>query len=104
MNRELKTEEVVGIGIGCIGLVIIFAATVIVASVYFGWAVSLLWGWFLVPLGLPKISLIHAVGLMQLANVVLRPIHGSTGKDFWVGLLVGPAFAVLIGFIIKSYM
>lgn len=32
-------------------------------NIYFGYVNSILWGWFLVPLGLPAIGVFHACGI-----------------------------------------
>lgn len=37
-----------------------------------GWALSLLWGWFMVPLGAPSLSVWHASGLVVLLWICLR--------------------------------
>ena len=47
-------------------------------SIFFGgFVASILWGWFVVPLGFPAISFIHAVGLV----VLLKSLRVSDGCE-----------------------
>ena len=36
---------------------------------YEGWIIWVLWGWFMVPLGIPVITFVHAVGISVLVGV-----------------------------------
>lgn len=50
-----------------------------------GWALSELWGWFIVPLGAPAISVIHAVGLKLTIGFVtfkMKDLDEDRDKDF----------------------
>ena len=45
-------------------IVMLGIATMMTAAVFMhGLAIKLMWGWFMVPLGLPSIGFVHAVGL-----------------------------------------
>jgi len=53
------------------GLMLVAVCASIFAGLPFeGWTVSLLWHWFVAPLGPPDIGLWHAIGLMVLVNML----------------------------------
>jgi hypothetical protein len=60
-----------------------------------GFVVSVLWGWFLVPLQVPVIGVPHAIGLLLLLRLV-RGRHGSA-TDWVVHDLDRVAFELGIG-------
>ena len=79
-----------------------------------GFAASVLWGWFVVPLGVPEVSVLHAMGL----TLALRALAGFSGKpqpdkteDKMVALrklghvlgvaTVAPALALAVGWAIR---
>ena len=51
-------------------LTLVLLYTAFVLYPLFGLAVMLIWRWFVVPLGLPEISLAHAVGVTVLVKLV----------------------------------
>lgn len=76
-----------------------------------GFAIMLLWRWFLVPLGAPEVSLAAAIGI---ALIVARLTnHGESvthqQRDgaalrlacFWV---TAPAFSIAAGWIVKGFL
>ncbi len=93
------------IAVGCL-LVLI---TIPVGCLMRGFVLAKLWYWFLVPFGLPAISLAHAYGLA----VTVALFHGlsssskSEGSDsIWgvvgkaiCGMILAPLFVWLIGYI-----
>lgn len=50
-----------------------------------GWAVSVLWGWFVVPLGVVAITWAHGYGLALVADCVVSPKR-SDSEDADVAL------------------
>ena len=48
-------------------------ALTIVYMVVNGWAVSVLWGWFVVPLGVPAVGIAHAIGLRCIVALCKTP-------------------------------
>lgn len=48
--------------------VLVRLALALVSGPLYGWSVSLLWGWFVVPLGVRPIGMWHALGLGYLAS------------------------------------
>ena len=74
-----------------------------------GYVISVLWGWFVVPLGVASISLYQAAGITLFVNVVLgqRSINEEevTDKLEWalksiLAVIVIPLFALTIGYLI----
>lgn len=73
-----------------------------------GWAVSTLWGWFVVPLGLPAIGIAAAAGLCLVASAIrMRKSKGtqtnSEKYEVFAGLILIPPISVLMGWIIKTF-
>jgi hypothetical protein len=46
-----------------VGIAVSFVVLLVVASLVEGWVLSILWGWFITPLGFPIISIWHGVGI-----------------------------------------
>ena len=103
MNDTLK---------GCLMLVfIVVAATV--ATLMNGWALSVLWGWFIVPLfALPALPILYAIGISFIASLLYRNVLNTEkkkGEDTstligkMIGQIIGiPLFAVFLGWIVHS--
>ena len=92
MNNEDIAAGVLGV------LLFVVFATVIL--IYYGFVFHCLWGWFIVPFGLPQINIPYAIGLSCLPGMV-RPPGGKA--DLGV-TLTGPAIALLVGYICKSFI
>ena len=64
--------------------VVIFAPIYVAAVVMWeGWALSWLWLWFFVPLGLPPLSLPHAVGVNIAAGLLTNQYIPRPDRDDW---------------------
>jgi hypothetical protein len=97
-------------------LAIIGVAIVGVISIFWGGYVgSILWGWFVVPLGAPPISPLHAAGLACIVSLFMgkRGLNENEndGKDVSEVVLTGlgvaivlPLVPLIMGWIIKSAM
>jgi hypothetical protein len=89
----------------------------VACALWGGFAASVLWGWFVVPLGVPEVSMLHAVGLM----LALRALAGFSGKpqpdkpeDKMVALralgrvlavaTVAPGAALAVGWVVRGAM
>ena len=51
-------------------------ALAVACALWGGFAAATLWGWFVVPLGVPEVSALHAMGLA----LALRALAGFSGK------------------------
>ena len=82
-----------------------------------GFAASVLWGWFVVPLGVPEVSVLHAMGL----TLAMRALAGFSGKpqpaktedkmaalralgDVLAWATVAPGAALAIGWVVRGAM
>ncbi len=90
---------------GICGHIFKYAAFVIlVLSVWFSEALVflLLWRWFLVPLGIPNISYVHAFGIYILWSFIKTPTYKKTrseesfGFRYWKGYLFHSYIVILI--------
>lgn len=69
MKKRSDFALSINLDLGFLGPLMSTAATagfVLVAVLWGGYIASLLWGWFLVPLGVPAIGYWHAVGIETL--------------------------------------
>lgn len=106
-------------GVGCFGLIVFTLLAVVVGTIANGWALSTLWGWFIVPLfGLPALSIPYALGISTIAGFLLPANNTSKSDNKSNGdkelstlfaelialVVLRPAFAVLMGWIILQFV
>lgn len=81
-------------------------------GIWWGYAIHVLWAWFVVPLGVSPISIAQAYGLSVLFGLFLNTRGLEIGKektsDEWatsvtIGVLM-PAIALLFGWIAVGFM
>lgn len=77
-------------------LAIVGMVALLIASILLnGIALSVLWGWFLVPLGLSEIGLAHAIGISMVVGLITYQEIDSGGdnrsKDEAIGYALGAA-------------
>ena len=90
-----------------IGLIIAFGF-VFLSACLDGWALSVLWGWFIVPIfGLPVLTQVQALGVALVMGFMTKQ-YTQTDKDRnWEGVgyaFVKPIFAVIMGWVILQFM
>ena len=100
----------------CIGLFIYAIFIAIVGYGMKGWALAVLWGWFIVPFGLPALTIVQAIGV---AIVVSHLTHQAQDKDSdkikdkealdvmveaTVSVVIPPLTAVFLGWIVYQFM
>lgn len=92
--------------------VAVFVGITVLASLFNGWALSVLWGWFLVPLGLPQIGMAHAIGIGLLVGFLTKT-HLHAEKEFdskWekaaahTAVILNPLLVVGMGWVIAQFM
>jgi len=81
-----------------------------------GWAIVKLWGWFMVPLGLPVLTIPMALGLFTIVaymtyQINYAEIQADSGKGVRYVLVKGfviatfkPLTAILMGWIIHGFI
>lgn len=64
----------------------VFVAPVFVAAcvLWQGFIVSVFWGWFVQPLGVPAIGVLHAIGLTMAAHYIFLR-HTAKDEEDWRG-------------------
>lgn len=92
------------IALGAQLLILALAALAIVR----GAVLSTLWGWFIVPLGVPDINLGEAIGISLIAGFLMpqRPAEkkeNAAAEAFWLGILIA-AFALAAGWIVHLFL
>jgi hypothetical protein len=84
-----------------------YALLTVCTFVFYGFTFWLLWGWFMVPLGLPSISVGHATGL----HAILRFAVASRSKNrdplsasLYGEAAIWPLVCLAVGFVAKQFM
>lgn len=81
-------------------------------GIWWGYAIHVLWAWFVIPLGVSPISIAQAYGLSVLFGLFMNTRGLDVGKektgDEWavsvtIGVLM-PAIALLFGWIAVGFM
>lgn len=82
--------------------------TITTAIVLKGLVLSILWGWFAVPVfNAPSISVPQAIGIALVSHLLTHQYVPSKDSDGWQSLtflFLGPLFSLLIGWIVKGFM
>lgn len=94
-----------------LAILAIFGIPVLLAAsaVWRGFTLSILWGWFIVPLfGLPALSIPFAIGLSLVVGFLSQQAHQAHSDKDWgqVCLIAAlyPALALLIGWIVTKFI
>lgn len=82
-----------------LGFIVIIPLT----SIYYGWAISTLWNWFIVPLGVMEIGTAHAIGISCLLGLFLSTKANQPDKNLYMTIGLSPVIAVIYGAIIKGW-
>lgn len=110
MNTRTKSNSVIDdvltvLGAGAFIAVVVFGllALLVVAEAIVIWV---LWGWFVVPLGAPSITVAHAGGLALLLGAMSRVAKTGYEGDGWTWLgnvFMKYASVLTVGYVIKHY-
>lgn len=95
----------------CVGAIVMFLLALTVYPFLYGWALSVLWGWFVVPVfGAPQITVWYAYGLTLVAAMITGQtarVNGENKKAEWstvIATMLSPLVIVFIGWIIHTYL
>jgi hypothetical protein len=104
--------------ISIIGIISAVYATLIASLIYAGWCLTILWGWFITPLGVPAIETYQGVGITLIVAMTFGRLLSSFarkpseellskgfGSVFARALTEGfgpPSGALLLGFIVRA--
>ena len=91
--------------------VFIIGAIIGVGSIWSGYVLSVLWGWFIVPtFQLPILTIPVAIGISLVTHMLCASSSSSSGdtsKDtatLAVGLFLVPLVALALGWIVRGFM
>ncbi len=110
--KESEMKDNSGI-FGCIGTVVSFLLILIGGSIIGGWALSVLWNWFVSPVfDLPNLTIIQAIGISLITGYITsNPSQSSNDKDATekmisnvVHAFAAPILYVGIGWVILQFM
>jgi hypothetical protein len=91
------------------GIILIggFFFLVALGSIWTGYAISVIWGWYVVKIfGLPYLPIPAAIGISALISCFKTHRPNEEGKEsttFWLELLA-PAFALAIAWVAKHWL
>jgi hypothetical protein len=95
---------------GFLVVLILFVATVALSSILNGWALSILWEWFMVPVfALPSLTIPTAIGISLVVSYLTHH-YVDTDKDEENAAKVGmyaflkPVVVLAIGWVVKQFM
>jgi len=84
-----------------IGIAVIIA----VSTVLSGYVLAILWGWFIVPLGLAQIGIAHAIGIFATARLIAGGVPQRSPEPKQEPLeRLGTSFIVRIGFPLLTWL
>lgn len=95
-----------------IGYSVSFVAIIILSTLWSGYALSVLWGWFVAgTFGLPQLTINSAIGLAIIVGYMTKTIDtqksGKSANEVLVnGVLLGilkPALALATGWIVRLF-
>lgn len=93
-----------------IGLILGIVTALFLYCIYNAWVLTILWSWFIVPLGVKALSVAHAYGVTLVTGLILgnRGIKENKDKDDWVSSVITwlliPAVALFFGWIAVGFM
>jgi hypothetical protein len=113
MNKSIESDTI----LTCCLAALLVPILLVASSLLRGWALSVLWGWFVVPFfHLPPLSIVLAIGLglvvgMFKGNTNTDIYNKETNKTDWTktltlcaGIFLSPLLSVGIGYIVKMFM
>lgn len=101
-------------GLTCVGLLVLAVVAIVVGAVMNGYVLSVLWGWFVVPLfSAPPLSVATAIGLSLAVGMLVS--RGSSSSDekkdsgeaivnLFAQVIFAPLFTLFVGWIVKSFV
>ncbi len=92
-----------------IGKITTFIVAASMSCLWNGYALSILWKWFMVPgLGLPPLSLGYSIGVALVVGYLTSHAKQADADQSWtfifVFALIKPAVALLTGWIVTLFM
>src|SRR5882672_5049517 len=99
---------------GCIGIVMFWFIGAVTATIFRGWVLCTLYGWFVQEtFSLPELSIPIAIGISVIVSMLTHENQSEKKEDesldkYTVGLIVKalalPAVSLAIGWVVKSFI
>lgn len=86
---------------------VVYALLMVCMIGFYGFSFWLMWGWFMVPLGLPSISMAHAIGLHAIVRFAAASRSKSTtplSASLFGEAAIWPLICLAVGFVAKQFM
>lgn len=85
-----------------LGFFLIFAFAILLR----GFVIYKLWGWFIVPLGMQAVGILHAYGISLFVGVLMPQISGKDGdsKDGSKKIILTPLLFLFFGWLVHLCM
>lgn len=101
MDNEKIETQLKELKQGCLALIVSLACVPLG-----GWVITKLWGWYVVPFGIPQISLAHAIGLNYLITYLTACYHkeSRTLTERIIIPIATPLIFLLMGWIVSLFM
>jgi hypothetical protein len=102
-------EALIVAGFAILGI----AALVVTMAVMRGWVLSIMWDWFIVPLGVAALSIPAAIGVALVVGLLTHSSSGSNSTEKGelsdragrlVGLILSPLLILGMGAIVKRFL
>jgi ACR3 family arsenite efflux pump ArsB len=79
------------------------------ASLMNGWAISVLWNWFMMPyLHFPALNVLPAMGVALTVGMMTKTPNVATEKQEWyerlIGVFIGPLVAIGLGWLLRLFL
>lgn len=93
---------------GTLLIVLLTLLTITLLAVIRGFVLSVLWDWFMVPLGVAEIGIAWAIGLSLIVGFFTSHLYSGENKkdagEIVVGGIFNSLFALFLGWIIHLFM
>jgi len=108
-SEEKKHTLAAALGL-LISAPIILVGVYAITGLWWSYCAAILWGWFLVPLSLPALTLWQMWGI-RITYQLMRGLRGAEMKDHEVDLprtvidlIIAPLLALLVGYFVKGQL
>ena len=102
-------------GLAVLGAIIGLPALIALSSIFNGYALKVLWGWFVVPIfNLPQLSIPAAIGIAMVVGYLTKDTSNDCKKADKSGAqkigeaigiaILKPSFSLFFGWIVQKFM
>ncbi len=101
-------------GLACFGVGVLAPLTIIVNALLSGWILSVLWGWFIIPVfHLPALTIPYAIGISIVAGLLTHQYQDRNTKnksaeeritDVLMVSIIDPLLVLVIAWVVKLFV